>query len=250
MVSHKESVPYLKSIGLENSSASSRLSFPARMLRYLRPAVVALLLVGFGPGRIDAGPTDQVYWVRIPRTLQQFDFGAPGSNPQTATLDIQIPQFDPALGTLTGVDIELWHAARVVYKYESMLDNGHAHIVYLHGAKDKLTVTLPATGRPLVASLGTWPAASPLAPPADGQLDFSDIALTYRMGFDQDPVSGRFTEPEVLDSLRGQGLATLRITANSVFQLDSRSQYFVYTAAMITEGSMQVRYSYDPPARR
>ena len=111
-------------------------------------------------------------------------------------------------------------------------------------------MTLPATGRPLVASLGTWPAASPLAPPADGQVDFSDMALTYRMGFDQDPVSGRFTQPEVVDSLRGQGLATLRITANSVFQLDSRSQSYIYTAAMITEGSVQVRYSYDPPARR
>ena len=216
----------------------------------MRAAAAAICLLTFAPERIDAGSTDQVHWVRIPDAQHQMNFGAPGSNPQAAMFDIQVPQFDPALGTLTGVDVELWHSSQVLYKYESVKDDGNDHHVYLHDTSDRLTVTLPSSGRTLISSFGTLPSASPLAPPADGHLNFADIALTHRMSMKQESVSGKSAETDALQTFTGKGLATLSITANSVFKVDSRSLFFVYTAAVTTGGSLQVRYHYEPRSRR
>jgi hypothetical protein len=250
VVSFQAAFQSLSSARLANPAANSRPLLPSRILRYLRPAAAAVCLLALAPERTDAGSTDQVYWVRIPATQQQMNFGAPGSNPQAATFDVQVPQFDPALGTLRGVDVELWHNSQVLYRYESVTDNGHDHNVYLHGTSDRLTVTLPTSGRTLVSSFGTLPSASPLAPAADGVLDFADIALSHRMGMKQEPVSGKSAESDALDAFTGKGLATLCITANSVFELDSRSPSYVYTAFVTTGGSLQVRYHYDLPPRK
>ena len=184
-----------QSVSQSHSSASpasltARSNSPLQS-RILRTAAAAICLVTFAPERTDAGSTDQVYSVDIPATTQQLNYGAPGSNPQAATFDIQVPQFDPALGTLTGVEFELWHKSQVIYKYESLDDTGYDHPVYLHGTSDRLTVTLPSSG-----------------------------------------------------------LATLSITANSVFELDSPSSFYVYKAAVTTGRTLQVRYHYDPAPRR
>ncbi|MEO2161117.1 MAG: choice-of-anchor E domain-containing protein [bacterium] len=247
MVSRQAAFQSISSASLANHTADSQSLLGSRTLRALRPVAAALCLLAFAPERTDAGSTDQVHFVRIPATKHQMNFGAPGSNPQAATFDIQVPQFDPALGTLTGVDVELWHNSQVLYRYESVNDNGHDHHVHLHGTSDRLTVTLPSTGRTLISSFGVLPSASPLAPAADGNLDFSDIALSHRMGMSQEPVSGRSVESDSLEAFTGEGSATLCITANSVFELDSRSLSFVYTAAITTGGALQVRYQYDLP---
>ena len=250
MVSPQAAFQSIPSVDLESKEAHSQTHLPSRILRGLRPVAAVLCLLALAPGRTDAGSTDQVHWVRIPATQQQMNFGAPGSNPQSAMFDIQVPQFDPALGTLTGVDFELWHNSQVLYRYESVNDFGHDHHVYLHGTSDRLTVTLPTSGRTMVSSFGTLPSASPLAPAADGDLDFANIALSHRMGMKQEPVSGRSAESDALDAFTGEGLATLSITADSVFELDSRSLSYVYTAAITTGGSLQVRYLYDVPPRK
>lgn len=250
MVSPQAAFQSLSSARLANPAANSRPLLPSRILRILRPAAAAVCLLALAPERTDAGSTDQVHWVRIPATKQQMNFGAPGSNPQAAMFDVQVPQFDPALGTLTGVDVELWHNTQVLYRYESINDLGHDHHVHLHGTSDRLTVTLPSSGRTLVSSFGTLPSASPLAPAADGDLDFADIALSHRMGMNQEPVSRKSAETDALNAFTGEGLATLSITANSVFELNSRALSFVYTAAITTGGSLQVRYHYDLPPRR
>jgi hypothetical protein len=231
------------------ASLAARSSSPLQS-RILRTAAAAICLVTFAPERTDAGSTDQVYSVDIPATTQQLNYGAPGSNPQAATFDIQVPQFDPALGTLTGVEFELWHKSQVIYKYESLDDTGYDHPVYLHGTSDRLTVTLPSSGHTVASSFETLPSASPMAPAADGHLDLGDIALTHRMSMNPNPVTGRSTGSDTLDTFTGAGLATLSITANSVFELDSRSFFFVYTAAITTGGTLQVRYHYDPAPRR